>query len=353
MTLSLLMLVRDEASQVEACIATVKPLISTWTVVDTGSEDDTIAKVRAALDGIPGQLHQRPWHGFAHNRTELLQLAQGTADHHLMLDADHRLQHNGPMPELTHDEYMVPIDSGGLEWRLPLIIRDGVNAEYRGAAHSYLHPNQPVSVGTLDAFTVTSARGSSPRDDKISGDAAPLEAQIDPRTIYYLAQTYKDLGHTREAADLLRFRIRLSAQNPEEVFWACYQEGALRLQLDGVQAATGILLEAWQRRPTRAEPLWLLARAYRLAGNNHAALLFANQAVNLPRPADNGFVLAHVYKWGARQERALAAHNLGDHQRALLDFTHIASLGIEGEPDLFARRMIAELEPLVGLRAAA
>ena len=43
------------------------------------------------MRGIPGELHERPWVDFGHNRQEALLLAKGKGDYLLFLDRDERL----------------------------------------------------------------------------------------------------------------------------------------------------------------------------------------------------------------------------------------------------------------------
>ena len=66
---------RDEAEVVDRCLASVRPLIDTWTVVDTGSVDDTVARIEAAVGGLPGRLLEEPWVDFGHNRSSLMRHA--------------------------------------------------------------------------------------------------------------------------------------------------------------------------------------------------------------------------------------------------------------------------------------
>lgn len=339
------MLVRDEADTLALTLPTIKPHIHHWTIVDTGSLDNTPAAVHDLLGDIPGTLHHKPWVGFAHNRTELLELAANTCDYHLCLDADLQVDMPVPIPTLTRDAYNLTF-AGDFQMSLPLLLKDGRRWEWKGVTHSYLDMPTGTTTGNLIGLTLTEIRANSPRDDKIQQDARLLEADISPRTIHYLAQSYRDLGFTREAADLYRFRIRLSAENPEEVFWSCYQEGIARCECDGLAAGTAVLLEAHQRRPWRAEPLWKLAREYRLAGQTHVALLFAEKAAALPMPDEHGFVLRWVYEWGAPMELALVLRALGRHQESLDLFRRLDALGLDGEPGQFFRDQIHDLAPV-------
>ncbi|MCW5866026.1 MAG: glycosyltransferase [Candidatus Eremiobacteraeota bacterium] len=91
---------------IERCLRSVLPLLDGWTVVDTGSSDDTPALVESVLSHLPGQLHHRPWRNFAENRSEAFELNRGRGDYHLVVDADDRLErHELKTPELQADWY--------------------------------------------------------------------------------------------------------------------------------------------------------------------------------------------------------------------------------------------------------
>ena len=85
------MIVGDDASVIARCLASVRPLIAYWIIADTGATDETPAIVRKMLDGIPGELHRRPWINFAHNRNEALDLARPHGDYTLIIDAAEKL----------------------------------------------------------------------------------------------------------------------------------------------------------------------------------------------------------------------------------------------------------------------
>jgi glycosyltransferase involved in cell wall biosynthesis len=74
------MIVRNEAHIVREVLDAVAPYISAWVIVDTGSDDGTQDLIRAHMSGhgIPGELHERPWRDFGHNRSEALTWPRGT-----------------------------------------------------------------------------------------------------------------------------------------------------------------------------------------------------------------------------------------------------------------------------------
>lgn len=309
MTIGLAMLVRDEAEVIDATLARIRPVIDTWTVIDTGSVDDTADRVRHALNDLPGALYEQPWINFGHNRTQLLHAARATgSDYTLLLDADHVLHVEGEQPDLDADSYLLRV-RGSMEWRLPLLTRTAHPFEYRGAAHSYLASELGACV-TENTDWLSIDGGRSPSRDKFERDRLLLEQERtdDPdnaRAVFYLAQTYRDLDEPALAAAAYSDRVGMGGWD-EEVFWARYQEALCRQTL-GVDP-TLLLLDAYERRPSRIEPLYVLAKHHHDAGHHATARIFAEQAVKqLDAPTDDRlFVLQWMYD-SAVWDRFLAA----------------------------------------------
>ncbi len=82
------MMVKDESRVIERCLKSVRQHIDCWLIADTGSKDDTIARIEAELEGIPGEIIELAFVSFSKTRNQLRQLAAGRADYVLWLDAD-------------------------------------------------------------------------------------------------------------------------------------------------------------------------------------------------------------------------------------------------------------------------
>ena len=81
--LSLSMIVRDEAAQIEACLQSVQGFVDEMVVLDTGSTDNTIALAEA----MGARVETMVWPGdFAPARNQALSTLQGNWV--LVLDAD-------------------------------------------------------------------------------------------------------------------------------------------------------------------------------------------------------------------------------------------------------------------------
>ena len=91
--LSLSMIVRDEAAQIEACLRSVQGFADELVVVDTGSTDNTVALAQA----MGARVEQIEWPGdFAPARNQALQFVSG--DWVLVLDADEQLRPEAMAP---------------------------------------------------------------------------------------------------------------------------------------------------------------------------------------------------------------------------------------------------------------
>lgn len=286
-TICLAMLVRDEAARIEACLAAAKPHIDTWLIVDTGSSDNTPELVEAALSDIRGTLLHGQFHGFATSRTHLFDLARGNADYLLLLDADMRLEMPAPLPELTADAYEGRVHLDTLDYALPIIVRSDHPWQYEGAAHACLTSAAPFTSEELPGLAVHVEPGST-GVEKLERDLAALAAEhaehpLDPRTTFYLAQTYKDLGRPLEAIQHYRARAHQAGWD-EETFYARYLLGCLLGEnVNGIQGMRE-LIAAYESRPSRAEPLRAIAN------------LANSMADKLAHPADRLFVHPDAYR---------------------------------------------------------
>jgi glycosyltransferase involved in cell wall biosynthesis len=283
------MLVRDEADTIDDALVRALPVVDHVTLLDTGSVDDTLEIAHETLAGVPHDFFTAEWRGFGPARTQLLEHARPFCDYTLMLDADHVLHIDGERPELTADAYMLRV-RGPLEWRLPLLTRTQHPFEYRGVAHSYLHSDVPVRTDNLDWLSIDGGPGAT--REKLEGDRRLLEQAFlddphDTRTVFYLAQTYRDLDEPDLAIRFYLMRANMPGGYDEERYFARYQAGVLLGQHVGCFPAFDQLVAAFRERPTRAEALRALAR------------LADGVADKLAVPDDRLFVTPSAYREAA------------------------------------------------------
>ncbi len=319
-SICLSMIVKNEAHVIERCLASVKPLISHWVIVDTGSTDETIACVKRALDGVPGEIVSRPWKDFASNRTEALALAKDKADYVLVVDADDVLEipPGIVIPVLRHGAYAIRVDYDGTSYYRLHLLRSALPWRFEGVVHEVPVCDEPYEQARIEGIVYRIVGGGArQRDpDRFVHDARLLEAELarDPsstRTAFYLAQSYRDAGMNEEALTIYERRATMGGWD-EEVFYSLLQAALIRERLGHPpEAVWSAFLRAHRARPQRVEALTELARYCRLAGDYSLGYVFAKTAAEAPRPVDALFVDDGVYAWRALDELAIAAFYIG------------------------------------------
>ena len=320
------MIVRNEAHIVHEVLDTVAPYISYWVIVDTGSDDgtqDVISNHMAAL-GIPGELHERPWRHFGHNRSEALDLAQGHGDYIWVIDADDLLVGTPDFSGLTADCYHMYYGPDVTYWRRQLF-RDGLPWRYEGVLHEYATCDQPFSEGRIEGdYHVQSRRlgGRSMDPQKYARDAELLLAEVernpdDPRSVFYLARSYFD---AKDFANSRKWYARRAEMGywEEEIYYSLAQLADSMSNLgEPWPEVQDAYLRAWEFRPTRAEPLHSIAYRYRSDQRYRLGYLFAERAAQIPYPLDDVlFVNAEIYAWRALDEQAVCASWIDKHPEA-------------------------------------
>ncbi len=345
-TLCLNMIVKDEAHVIRRCLDSVKPFIDHWVIVDTGSIDGTQDVIREHMKDIPGELFERSWKDFGHNRTEALKLAEGKADYVFVIDADEVFETPADfeVPELTQDEYMILHRIyGNTTFYLTQIVRDELNWRYEGVLHEYIICDEPHKRTTLEGPVTVghfdSARNRQDPKTKYSNDASVLERALesDPdntRYVFYLAQSYRDAGELHKAIQTYHRRADMDGWD-EEIWYSLFQIGVLK-EAAGIEEhfVVDAYLAAYQYRPGRAEPMHHLARFYRLRERFPLAHLFASQAVQTPQPDDGLFLDNAVYDWRCLDEYAIAAFYAGEIEEARKANQRLLSEGKVPESEL-------------------
>jgi glycosyltransferase involved in cell wall biosynthesis len=322
------MIVKNETRVLSRCLEKVKPWIDTWVIVDTGSTDGTQELIRKELAGIPGSLHERPWKNFGENRTEALELArQSGSEYAFVIDADEefRVPAGFRWPELTADSYQTLHGGGDNRFYRTQLMRLALPWRYVGVLHEVAvcdgarSPERLEGVMTYGHFD--SARNADPLE-KYRNDARVLEKALESepnnaRYMFYLAQSYRDSHQDLQAESCYRKRAEMGGWE-EEVWYSLHQIGILRERMK--RPAAQIIeaqLEAFNNRPTRAEPLVSLARYYRLQHTWGSALTFAKAALGIRKPRDILFLSNACYEWLARDEYAIAAYWTGQYEECL------------------------------------
>jgi glycosyltransferase involved in cell wall biosynthesis len=311
-TICLNMIVKNESHVIRRCLASVKGLIDYWVIVDTGSKDGTQEIIKEFLKDIPGELHERPWVDFGHNRNEALSLARKKADYLLFIDADDRLilSDGFVMPDLEKDCYCVTqhqeIKELGMNANttVVLMIKDLPDFQWEGVVHEALVSKDGRGYTFLSGITNEYMHDGSRAKDpqRLEKDIQMLKKAIEKepsnsRNVFYLAQTYRSAKNYRQALTYYEKRVTMIGRDDEK-YYALHSIGLMQ---KAIELSPDIFLKsfwkAYHFRPTRAEPLFEVAGHYMKMGNYFLGYLVAKYALSIPLPQDL-FVEKWIYDWG-------------------------------------------------------
>lgn len=312
--LCLNMIVRNEIANLPRCLDSVMDHITAAVIFDTGSTDGTPEFIKSECHkaNVPCYIVRGTFVNFEEARNRALDLAKRYHvgfDYILLIDADMELKVDGPLPPLTAEAYCLLQRQGGLDYHNVRLLRKNSPALYHGVTHEYLGANHQERLPDGTWWFKDHASGSN-RPEKYERDVRLLEGYLkdhpnDGRSLFYLAQTYRDVGAHAKAIDLYRRRIAAGGWD-EEIWYSRYQIALAFESLGNEPEFVTNALLAYNSRPSRAEPLHALARYFReKKDQQQSAWLFAEAGAKLPYPGDMLFVDRWMYDWGFLEEKSI------------------------------------------------
>ena len=299
-TVALNMIVKNESKIIHRLLESVLPFIDTYVIMDTGSTDDTIAKIEDFFTRHPmpieGRIVFEPFRDFATTRTSALRHCAGISDYILFMDADMVLQIHNPDLVINKGALLrsptplaltiVQGDEGFYYNNMRIIsnvaadILEG-RCRYWGYTHEYLSlpPNyRQGGINKTDLFIHDIGDGGA-KADKYERDTRLLlrgieddSAHMRPRYYFYLANTYYNYGKTLTAGaqketafnqSIKYYNLRIAAGGWEqEVWYSYYNRGLCEMELGQPERAVYTWMLAYDYYPHRIENLYEIVKHY-------------------------------------------------------------------------------------------
>lgn len=204
--INLCIMVKNAGPQFEKMLTDNLPIIDRWTILDTGSTDDTINIINKVLVGKKdGNLYQEPFINFRDSRNRLLDLAGTSCKFNLMLDDTYVVQGDlrAFLTEVRGDQYSnsftLYIQSDDTQYGSNRIIKSNSGLRYIHTIHEVITDKNNINVVIPDnkakildgRFDYMEKRTQERKqfDLKLLFEEVE-ENPNDPRAYYYLAQTY-------------------------------------------------------------------------------------------------------------------------------------------------------------------
>ena len=278
--ITLCSIVKNESQVLSRMLDSVKDIVDSYTVVDTGSTDNTADVLKER--GI--EPFYRAFSNFGDSRTHALHLAfdqSGYSDmtYILLLDADMQLILKDKEEFFTQlflqqpDIVYIYQTLAGYKYKNTRLVKAslGTKVFYEGCTHEYVsYPTGSKElVFSEDVVSIDDRGDGGCRDDKFERDRRLLEAAIQsnptPRYLFYLAQTYRDMGLTEKAIETYLKRI-VAGGWVEEILYSRYRlvEMYLSTNQEALAVAQADHICSGRKRP---EPFNCLCEYYRNKGD--------------------------------------------------------------------------------------
>jgi tetratricopeptide (TPR) repeat protein len=287
----LAMLARDEADCMLEIRDAARGLYDDWIVlVDDRTTDATQEAAATTLEGS-GRSERFTFQDFSQARNLLLEKARVGLDpkEDFILLCDPDSPPSGTLPGLIHDWYAATWRMGQVEWRIPTLLRAGLECHYEGAAHELLHVTQEdATSGVSEIVVVVTPKPFSQERNELYLELLLPDAPTDARAAFYLARTYADLQRRGEAIEAFLHCAQMM-QPAEQAYLAVLGAGQQLAPLD-VDLARVLWERARAMRPHRGETLYHLAWLANQMGDAAKAAAYCAEAVQLAPCADGLFV---------------------------------------------------------------
>lgn len=349
-TLGLSQIVKNEEHVIERSLNSIKGIVDYITIVDTGSQDNTISVIEnfCKENNIPFDIYQREFDNFENSRNYAMEMAQGKTDYCFWLDSDEviEIDENFNKNKLNKDIYMFNTFIGDMKYTRNECWKNDGNFKWYGPVHEYIVPkdkSKPLTSAVMPGVSVkVRMDGGSWQQDiekKYRQHARVLEEYIDeidrnPRWIFYTAQSYHDSakvkGNIPENKERLRrslkyYKERVDTMDGyhEERFYSQLRIGVVMSKLENPWGRVKEeLLKAYKMDPLRGEPFKFIIEYYQKVGDWDMAYLYSKFAYTTfhksnPYPKRLLYVDKSVYEWRFAELYSNACYYTGRKQQAV------------------------------------
>lgn len=317
MDVAVIIMVKDEASNILRTLVSVQDYIKQFVILDTGSTDDTIQIIREWCDTHEKDLllRESPFRNFADSRNELLELAE-SVPHAWLLLMDAGDEARGDWTTLQNS-FEDDIDGLSIQqrWNLQHIyrnmrcVRNRANWRFKGVVHEYItrektyHFKDTRTKQCPAEFYLFQDRvacgGSSAnrfQKDYVVLKHAIEEEPDNERYMFYMAQTCRCVNKYTEACVFYNQYATIGTTFVEEQFVAKLNDGKSLVEQGLVEIALERFHDAYNLL-ARAEPLVEIAQLLIRRKQWRVAYMYLKRACALPFPTSAIlFVDPHCYE---------------------------------------------------------
>lgn len=301
--INLCIMVKNGGAQFENMLIKNLNIIDRWTILDTGSTDETFEIINRVLVGKKkGNLYQEPFLNFKDSRNRCLDLAGTNCKFTCMLDDTYIIEDelrdflNIVRGDQFSDSFSLYIKSHDSEYVSNRIVKTDRKLRYIYKIHESITSENNVNVIVpMHKSRIMDFRCDYMEERTMTRKNYDLQLLFEelvenpnvPRHLYYIAQTYNVMGKFDLAYEYYLKRIN----HPEEGFLqekidACF-EAARKANFElnkPWEVCEELYLRAYNMDKTRPDSLYFLGIHYKLENNNVKAFEYFKQAFIIGYP---------------------------------------------------------------------
>jgi glycosyltransferase involved in cell wall biosynthesis len=326
--INLCIMVKDAGDGFRDILIRNRPYIDRWTILDTGSTDNTVAIIREVLGDKWGVLYEEPFLNFRDSRNRLLDLAGDACVFNVMLDDTYVLHGDlrGFLRNVRGDDvaesFTISIDGVDTLYGSNRITKPNLGLRYVNIIHEIIEKNFTVSVPLAVAYIEdictpemierTVCRKESDIDLLIQmTEDDPSEA----RSWYYLGDSYLGLKEWQKSFDYFNVRASMCDGFAAERQDAMYYVAALADKYLGHawEECHQLWLAAYNADPSRGDTLYFIAEHYLDAGNDDIGIMYLKKAFALGIPEIKMSVRKYIYEYNIPSKLIPYCFNNGEY----------------------------------------
>lgn len=281
--INLLIMVKNAGENFRNILSQNLYYIDRWTILDTGSTDNTVQIIKEVMKNKKGNLYQEPFINFKESRNRLLELAGKECVYNIMLDDTYIVK--GDIRQCLSlyrgddfaDSFSLSIMGDDVEYSSNRITKTRKNLKYKYTIHEIIEPNVNVKIKNKDCYLIdkTSEYMTERTSNRKLRDlellykeleiAKESENKVDvKRTLYYLAETNLCVKRWKETYDYYKKRSEYDDEYHEEVQDSLYKMAFIgNTYLGKTWPETHELyLRCFSYEPKKAESLFMIGKHY-------------------------------------------------------------------------------------------
>jgi glycosyltransferase involved in cell wall biosynthesis/predicted O-methyltransferase YrrM len=273
----LVMIVKNAGAGFREILEKNLPYIDRWTILDTGSTDNTISIIKETMTSKRGELFQEPFVDFGTTRNRALELAGTFCKFTLMLDDTYYIQGDlrGFLNEIRSDQfadsYSLYITSDDVQYVSNRLLKTNRGLRYLFKIHEVVQeanninvivPLQRASICDQQSEYMQTRTRTRKRLDLQLLQESIQEDPDNPRHYYYMAQTYIGMGNWEMGYKYFLQRVYHPVDGfLQEKIDACFEAArTAQFKLDRPWSEVEPLYQkAYEMDPTRPDSIYFLA----------------------------------------------------------------------------------------------